>query len=628
MPWMPVKFPPGIFKDTTHYDTQGRWYDCNLVRFREGKPERWGGWTKALGDLQVDGIARSIFRHAALDGTVWHSVGTSKRFYMVYSDTEYDVTPIETTTTLGTDPLDTTSGSNEIVVNDTAHGRQVGDILIMSGATAVGGIGTGELNAEHEITEYIDADSYKITVTSNATSTASGGGGSVQVEYLYNPGSVDSISGDGWGRGWWGQGAWGNPLSSSGPVIKLGQWSQGNWGEDLVACIKDGPIFYWDRTNADTRMVDILDLGSADGNAPSSAQFIVISDRDRHLLAFGGTSYGGSTVNPVEIRWCDQENILNWDEADTTGTAGSLPLTSGSYFLAAQKTSKEILVWTDTALYSLQYIGAPLIYAANVIDDYSDIVGLKAATSINNVVYWMGRSGIYMYDGSVKKIRCPVWDYVSQRWDKDQLAKVFVSTNAAFSEIIFFYPSSGATDLDSYITYNFMEDHWTVGSLERTAWFDGDAIYGPLAVDHSGYMYEHESGADDGSTNPSQAISAYIESAPFELSVEGSFDKGDRFFFIRRILPDVTFRAYTNDEMDTPEMNIVLKSIDKPGGGLTTNTTSTVTRTAILPVSQYTDDLQVRLRGRGVIIRAESDTTGTLWRLGTPRLDIRPDGQR
>ena len=628
MSWMPIRFPPGIFKDTTHYSAQGRWYDGNLVRFREGVPERWGGWVKTFDGVQLDGVARSLSLSSSLNGLSYHAVGTSNRFYMIQDDTSYDVTPIETTDTLGSNPLSADSGSAIVTVSHTASVRYAGDIIIISGATTFAGIPAGDLNKEHVVTEYEDDNTYTITVDTPASSTASGGGASVQVEYLYSPGSIDASSGSGWGIGVWGEEShgWGDPTTQTSDT-SLGLWSQDNWGEDQIACIRNGPIFYWDQTNPSTRMVDILDLPGADGNAPSQATFITVSEKDRHLLAFGGTSFGGSTINPMEVRWCDQEDIFNWDEGDTAGTAGSLPLSNGSRFIAFQKTSREILLWSDTALYSLQYIGAPFIYAANIIDSFSDIVAMNASVAFGSAVFWMGRSGFYIYDGRVKRIPCPVWDYVSMRWDENQLAKVYASTNSTFNEVIFFYPSEGATDLDSYVTYNVAEDYWTIGSLDRTVWMDTDTDRAPIAIDSNGYCYLHETGADDGSTNPATAISAHVESAPFELSAEGAYDKGDRFFFVRRILPDVSFRSY-DDGNNTPTMNIVLKSINKPGGGITTGPSSQVSRSAILPIETYTDDLHVRLRGRGLVIRAESNSLGSLWRMGTPRIDIRPDGQR
>jgi hypothetical protein len=344
-------------------------------------------------------------------------------------------------------------------------------------------------------------------------------------------------------------------------------------------------------------------------------------------LAFGGPQYGGGDA-PNSVRWCDQENILNWDESDPTQTAGSIPLSQGSGFLCIQQTNREILAWTTSALYSIQYIGSPDIYTATLVESHSDILSMNASASYQSIVMWVGRSGFYIYDGRVRRLECPVWDYFAQRVDLVNHGKIFASSNAAHGEVIFFYESEDGSDIDSYITYNVEENHWTVGSLSRTAWIDTDAEVPAIGVGLDGYFYQHDTGADDGSANPPSAIDAYIESAPFELSSEGSFDKGDRFYFIRKVVPDVSFRSYTNSDMDTPSVNMVLKTMDYPGGGLTTDTTTTTTRTATLPIEEFTTHHNVRLRGRACVVRLESDVKGSLWRLGTPRLDIRPDGQR
>lgn len=629
MSWMPLQFAPGINRDKTFYSERGRWYDCNLVRFRQGLPERWGGWQKYSDSLSAfSGLARSIFRHSDLSSFEWISVGTGERFYMVSDDVSYEVTPIETTATLGSDPIDVTSGSNVITINHTGAERLPGNIVIISSATGpIGGIPASEINAEHEVTSYIDDNTYTITVTTSASSTASGGGASVQVQYLYSPGSLAALAGAGWGRLTWGEEAWGETDGAGGQ--ELGQWSQDNFGEDLVACIRNGPIFYWDATNPSNRMVNIRDLPSADSNAPTKAEFVIVSERDRHVLAFGGTQFSTGNDAPMEIRWCDQENILDWDESDPTGTAGSIALSSGSKFLSAVQTNSEILTWTTAALYSVQFVGAPNVYIHQIIEAHSDILGMNAATYYNSTVFWVGRSGFYAYTGQVDRLNSPVWDYFVQDVDFANAEKIYVSSNSTFGEVIFLYQSTSSTndDIDSYITYNPTEDYWTIGRLNRTVWLDTDSDNTPIAVGFDRIMYEHEVGADDGSTNPPTAISAYIESAPFELSSEGAYDKGDRFAFIRRILPDVSFREFS-DGVNSPTMNIVLKTLNKPGGGLTTETTSAVTRTEIVTVEKFTEDLHVRLRGRAIIVRAESSALGTLWRLGIPRVDIRSDGQR
>lgn len=626
---MRLEFKPGIIKSRTRYGATASWFDGSLVRFRDGLPESWGGWVKAYDSagLALDGVCRSLFRFEDLAGFPWVGIGTNKRFYVASDDVYYEVTPIASTVTLGTDPIATTISTTTLTITHTAHGQFVGKYVILSGATGpIGGIPASEINAEHEIATIVDDNTYTVEVTTTATSSASGGGTSVQADYLYRAGSDSQIYGGGWGYLGWGDEYWGGDPSTAADD-RLGTWTQGNWGEDLVACGAGGPIWYWDATTPSARMVDILDLAGADGYAPTYAEFILVSQRDRHLIAFGASEYSSGNPAPMAFRWSDQEDMTNWNEADTTGTAGSLPLSIGSKFISAISAPREIIAWSDSAIYSIQYVGAPYIFVADVIEAKSDIVGLHACTTYNGVVYWMGRSGFYSYSGRVQKLPCTVWDYIYQRIDEQQLQKVYASTNRKFSEVIWFYQSMDSTEIDSYVTFNPLSGEWCIGSLARTAWMDGNSQYNPLAASTDTYLYYHEVGSDDGSTSPAQGINSYIESAPIELSSEGAFDRGDRFAFIRRILPDVTFRNF-DDNINTPQMNLVLKMMDKPGGGFDTTSTSQVVRSAIVPVETFTEEAYVRLRGRSLTLRAESDSVGTQWRLGVPRIDVRTDGQR
>ena len=627
MPWTRLRFAPGVNKENTRYSADGTWYDANLVRFREGFPEMWGGWIKTFSMLQFAGMCRALHRFSDLSGFQWTGIGTNRRFYVASDDVNYDVTPIEDDPTLGNDPFSVVDGTNVVTVSHMDHGRLPGDVVIFSGATDTGGILAADLNTEFIIATYIDPDSYTVEAASNASSTTSGGGGSVVASYLYHAGSADQIYGGGWGAGGWGEEEWGGD-PALGSASKLGIWSEDNWGEDLVANAGKGPIFYWDATNPSDRMVNILDLPSADTNAPAYSEFILVSHKDRHLLSFGGTEFGSSSVNPMAVRWCDQEDILNWDEGDTTGTAGSLPFSRGSRLIAAKATQQEIVVWSDQAMYSLRYIGAPYIYGADLITDFSDILGMKAATVFDSTVFWMGRSGFYAYTGRVEKMPCTVWDYVSSRINLAQATKTYASTNRMHDELIWFYPSTNGDEIDSYVSFDMKENAWSIGSLSRTAWLDLDTLNNPVAASSDGYVYIHEYDADDGSVDPSVPLDAYIESAPLELAAEGAYDKGDRFLFVRRILPDLTFRNYS-DGSNSPSVKFVLKTMDKPGSGFDpSETDSTAIRSTVLTVEEFTDDMHVRIRGRSLTLRIEGPTKGTKWRLGTPRIDVRTDGQR
>ena len=627
MPWTRVALQPGIVKDVTRYGAQGTWVDSNLVRFREGFPERWKGWARYKPDIELDGKCRSLNRWALLNGYVYLSAGTNSRFYVITDTNVADVTPVRRSATLD-NTIATTSGSNRVVITDTNHGAVPGNFIEISGADAVGGLSTDQLNTEHTVTEFIDVDNYAFVVSGDpATSTATGGGAAIEVDYLYFAGPENTTDGGSWGYEGWGENPWGGALiGTTGP---MGVWSQANWGEDLVACAYNGPIFYWDADNPADRMVDIRDLPGADGNAPTFARFIAVSHRDRHLLAFGvSNEYGGSEEAPMTIRWCSQENIYNWNEADLAGTAGSIPLSRGSGFIAVVQTNREFLVWTDAALYSLQFVGAPDVYVAEIIADSTDIAGINAGRSFGGNVFWMGRSGFYMYDGRVTKMPCTVWTYLLDDINMNQIAKVYCSTNRSQNEVIWFYQSNASSDNDKYVAYDVAQNIWTIGELDRTAWIDMDFQYMPLATNAQGKMLYHETGNDDGSQDPPVALDAYVESAPFELSSEGSFDKGDRFMFIRRVLPDVTFLDY--DGTNTPQMTMTLKMMDKPGGGFKTDGTGHISQNTLVITGpeEFTDELHVRLRGRSLTVRLESDSLGSQWRVGMPRFDIRTDGQR
>jgi hypothetical protein len=654
MPWTSLKISPGLVRNTTRYATSGTWFDCSMVRFRDGFPEKWAGWENAYSGFTMVGKCRSLHRHSDLGGFSWLSAGTSQRFYMISDDLRYDVTPwAGPAVALPNNPFSVTATSSAVIVHHPAHGHFIGDVVLFSGVTGtIGGLPASDFNKAFIISGTApDGDNhYEINLsTDTPASTATGGGAAVTARYLLRAGNDDFVSGGGWGANTWGYEEWGGdhdnatgePLFAA--LDQLGIWSQDNWGEDLVACAASNGIYYWKASTPTARMINIKDIPADylgpgapgdDGNAPAEAQFIIVSHRDRHLLAFGASRYGDAVVEPMTFRWCDQETITNWNEADLAGTAGSLPLSNGSKFIAAIATPREILVWTDQALYSVQYIGAPLIYQAELLDRWSDIAGMKAVCSFNGVIYWMGRGGFYAYSGRTEKIPCPVWDYVVNRMNKDQFPKVYASSNQLHNEVIWFYPSILDIENDSYVAFNVMEQTWTFGSLERTAWLDLDALRGVVAASPDGRIYAHEVGADDGSQSPVRPIEAYIESGPIELSSEGSYDKGDKMMFVRRVMPDVTFREMETSS-DSPQMNITLKMMDRPGGGFRTQEASETRRSVaaggqsvVIQVEQFTEQAWVRLRGRSMTLRLESDTVGTNWRAGVIRIDARTDGAR
>ena len=586
----------------------------------------WKGWVRYADTLTLNGICRSLYRYFDNDGFKWIGVGTSSRFYAVSDDINYEVTPLrKTTDPLGSDPVSVTDTLTTVEITDTSHGGYTGDSVILSGLTATGGVPAGDLNTEHVIT-YVDDNTFSIVVDTAATSSTTGGGASGVAKYILNPGTEDQVEGAGWGSLSWSEEEWGgDPTLAIGDQIA--QWSQDNWGEDLVVCNYKADIYYWDSSSPSNRMLALADLGGADGNEPTVATFIIMSHRDRHLLAFGTNAYSTSTYTPLNIRWCDQEDITKWDESSLTETSGSLLATHGSEWICGIRARDEIIAWTDSAMYAVQYIGAPLIFGLEILAQNTDIVGLNAAVYQNDVVYWIGRSGFYAYTGRVEPIPCPVWDYVERDINWDQPKKIFCSTFKLHDEIIWFYASTDGTENDKYVSYNYVENAWTIGSLTRTAWLDSSSQDNPIATcGSSNFMIEHEVGYKNGLDDT--ALDAYIESTPIELSSEGSFDKGDRMMFVRRIFPDITFLD-ADDGINTPAATMTLKMMDKPGGGFNAKTDGgSVARTATSPIETYTDEIHTRLRGRSLTFRVESTSKGTRWRIGRPRVDVRTDGQR
>ena len=425
---------------------------------------------------------------------------------------------------------------------------------------------------------------------------------------------------------------WGSSVAiDSGNTLRL--WSQDTWGEDLVFSVHNGGIYYWQSINGTasqlppttdpaTRAVSIASL-STDTTCPTSATQIIVSDRDRHLIAFGANNYLNSSNAVVSnqdamlIRWSDQEDFTTWYPT-ATNSAGDLRLGTGSQIIRAVETKREILVFTDIALYSMQFIGPPYTYGIQQVSSNTTTIGFNAFAVVEDNVIWMGLNKFYIYAGSTDEVMCPVKGYVFDNLNHAQSDKIFAAVNSEFNEITWFYPSSNATENDSYVTYNYADKAWTYGSLARTAWVDRGVLDYPVAAGTDGYLYNHEIGTDDGSQNPPVAISSYIESSPFDIG------EGDQFSFIKRIIPDITFVNST----DSPTASMTLKMQNFPGSNYSQSKASSVTQSATVPVEQFTEQVFVRLRGRQATFRLESNKVGTRWVMGSPRLDLQPDGRR
>jgi len=620
MPLTKLQFRPGIVRETTDYTNEGGWFDCDKIRFRNGYPETIGGWTRYT-STPFAGTCRSLHNWAALDGDLLTGLGTNLKFYIVDGSAPVDITPIRRTVTLGSDPIETVAaGSGVVIVSDVGHGALLNDYVTISGATAVDGITTGELNKEHQITEIIDTDSYKIDTGGSATSgSVSGGGASVDAEYQINTGLDTAVFGTGWGAGPWGSGGWGSPATTTIPGAQLRVWSQDNFGENLIFCPRDGGIYYWVKsTGVAARAVNISDLAGAN-STPTVAKVVLVSERDRHVLAFGcDTEASPGVQDPLAIRFSSQENITDW-QTRPDNTAGEIRIGSGSEIIAAVQTKQQVFVLTDSSAHTVQYIGAPFTFGLSEVSTNTSVIGQNAAVAVGDAVYWMGVGEFYVYNGAVSQLPCDVKEYVFSDLNVDQALKVVCGANNSFGEVWWFYPSASSQSIDRYVVYNYQQNIWYYGTMDRTAWADRSVLSYPIAAAQDGYVYYHEFGLNDGTANPAIGINAYIESSAVDIG------DGDQFMFASRLIPDLTFR---NSSGVSPSATMTIKARNFPGANFIDSYGNSVVRTATVPVQQFTDQVFVRLRGRSLALRVSSDQVGTAWRLGSPRLDMRPDGRR
>ena len=625
MPLSKLQFRPGINQEITSYSNEGGWRDCDKIRFRLGYPEKIGGWEKLSSSTYL-GSARALHNWIALDGSNYLGIGTHLKYYIEEGSGFNDITPIRTAAaTIDANPFSTTNASTTVGVNDTGHGAFENDFVTFANASAVGGVAAGTLNAEHSVTRVIDADNYEITVSSAATSTvASGGGSSVTAEYQINTGLDTSVGGTGWGAGTWGRDGWGDAASSGLTTTnQIRLWSHDNFGEDLIINARDSNIYYWDRSNnLSTRAVELSTLSGTKTSVPQIAKQVLVSDQDRHVIAFGcdglnsspTANQGNGTQDPLLIRFSDQEDPLIWYPA-ATNTAGDLTLGAGSTFMQAVETKREILVWTDTALNSMRFIGPPLTFGLQQLASNITIMSPNAAVATEDVVFWMGIDNFYVYAGQTQQLPCTVKDKVFLDFNLEQADKVVSGINSEFSEVFWFYPSSSSTDNDKYVVYNYGEKVWYFGSLVRSAWIDRGVRSFPIAAGSS-YLYNHEFGYDDDGS----AMNSFIESAAIDIG------DGDKFTYIRRVIPDLTFNGSTN--LSSPQATFTVKARNFPGASFDNTASGDAIRTASSPVETFTNQLHIRARGRSFALRVESAALGAKWKLGSPRIDLRPDGRR
>ena len=616
-------FKPGIDKEMTDLVDKGGWADGNLIRFRKGLPEKMGGWNKTTTE-SYQGTGRALTAWVALDATKYLGLGTTLKYYVKEGDNFNDVTPIRSTTSAG----DVTfakvgNGDATITVADTGHDAVANDFVTFSGAASLGGnITDVVLNQEYQIATIVNANSYTIEAkdtSGNPVLAAAGdsgnGGGSTVGTYQLNVGLDVYVPGNGWGLNGWGEGAFGSATALS-STNQLRLWTHDNFGEDLIINQRGGGIYRWVENNGVTTRAVNLSTTSGANQVPTVGLQVITSEKDRHLIVLGADPIVGSArtgvIDPMLIAFSDQENALDF-EPQTTNTAGSLRLSSGSSIIGAVKSRQEILVWTDTALYSMQFVGPPLTFAVNLINEGTGLIGPKAAVTAPQGVFWMSYNNFYLYNGSVQTVPCTVQDYVFSDINLVQSFKINAFTIADKNEVGWFYCSSSSDEVDRYVIYNYAENIWFYGSLSRTAWLDAGIENYPRAVSN-GYVYQQEQGFND---DGSPMTNVFIESSDFDLG------DGEQFTFIQKIIPD--FKFLQND--NNGNINIVIKTRNYPGDSLSLNSTSAIQET--------TQQAFVRGRARQMVLRFESDDNATEdknlgigWRLGATRIDIRTDGKR
>ena len=627
MPLKKILFRPGVNRENTRYASEalgsvnsgtnaaGGWYESEKVRFRAGTPEKIGGWVR-ISNETYEGVCRSLWNWVTLTGANLVGVGTNLKFYIESGGSYNDITPIRASSTINNNPF-LGDGTTTVTVTDTAHGAVTGDFVTFSGAT---GTYATTYNAEFQLT-VVNANSYTIT-TPIVIAAGATGGASVVAAYQLNVGPEYAVPLTGWGAGPWGSGLWGTGGSSN-STLRL--WSQSNFGEDLLLAPRGGGLYYWDQTNGlNTRAVLVSSIGGADADVPVVVLSVFVSDASRFVFAFGCDDYGSSSLNPMLIRWSDQESVLTWTPAPTN-QAGSLQLSHGSEIVTSIQARQEIVVFTDSAIYSLQYVGPPVVWASQLLGDNVSIIGPNAVCLASGVVYWMGVDKFYKYDGRVQTLRCDLRQYIFSDINLTQASQVFAGTNEGFNEAWWFYCSAGSNTVDKYVVYNYLEDIWYYGTMARSAWLDSGLRNYPLGATYINNLVNHELGVDDNATATTTAISALISSSEFDI------DDGHNFGFIWRVLPDLTFRGSTSG---TPQCTMTLIPYQNSGSGAnaprSTSGTSnaSIQRIATAPVEEFTGQVYMRLRGRQLIFQMESTQVGTTWQLGAPRIDIKTDGRR
>jgi hypothetical protein len=623
MPLQKILFKPGVNKENTRYTTEGGWYECDKVRFRQGNPEVIGGWVRVSANTFL-GVCRSLWNWVTVGGLNLIGIGTNLKFYISRGGLYYDITPIRATSTINANPF-AGNGTTTVTVTDTAHGALTGDFVTFSGAT-----GTYDtiFNAEFQIT-VLTADTYTIT-TSSAIAAGNYGGSSVVAAYQIHVGVAIQQPLNGWGAGGWGDSAWGFGTSPAGEnALRL--WSQNNFGDGLVFGHRQGAIYYWDATlGLNTRGVLVSSLAGA-SNVPVIQNYLFVSDTSRFVFAFGTNdpfALDPFAQDPMLIRWSDQESLVDWTPS-ITNQAGSVRLSHGSEIVSVVQTRQEIVVFTDSSVYSLQYLGPPFVWSSQLLGDNISIYSQNAAVLASGVIYWMGVDKFYMYDGRVNTLNCDLRRFVFGDINFSQNLQVFAGTNEGFNEVWWFYCSENSEEVDRYVIYNYIEKIWYYGTMNRTAWLDSGLLDYPIAATYNsaagtGLLINHENGINNGESAAILPINAYISSSEFDIG------DGHNFAFVWRVLPDLTFENSSSSPENNPAtVTMTLQGLSNSGSGVTSSAAQPVAKGSTYNITEeFTGQIYTRFRGRQMIFKIESNQVNTAWQLGSPRIDIRQDGRR
>ena len=644
MPLQRLQFKPGINKEITNYSNEMGWNKSDKIRFKKGFPEQIGGWTR-VSDTQVVGTPRTLINWIALDGDNLVGVGTNIKYYVLEGQTYTDRTPIRLAKTFdggsgnpAVDPFTTTLSSTTVTVSHTGHGADDGSYVTFINSSDVNGVPAAELNKEHRLT-YVDANSYTITVDTAATSAGSGGGSTIVGEYQINPGQEVFSYTSGWSSGTWSAGSWGQ-TGFSDLAEQLRLWVHDNYGEDVITNLYQGDIYYLDKSGTNVmktgapytssseityRMRSIFDIATAAGTAntayiPTQVTYSMVSQQARHVICFGANNQNGTgAFDPLLVRWSSSEDYQDWRPL-STNSAGDFRLEQGSQIISAIKTRQEILIFTNTAVYAMQYVGLPYVFSFTLLASHISLMSPNAVSVANNIVFWMGRDKFYVFDGQVRALPSTLRTFVYHNINYVQEFQVISGTNEEYNEIWWFYPTGTDTQINNYVVFNYLENTWYYGTLSRSAWLDSGLRQSPIAFDYNRRALNHEVGVDDASGTGSVAIGSFIESADFDIG------DGDQFSFVWRMIPDLTF---TGSESVNPDVTLTLTPRDYTGGSYTSETGKSVQASALSPQELYTNQIDIRVRGRQLKLRIDgSDLVGTKWQLGTPRIDIRTDGRR